>query len=122
MDQPLGRTKLPAYHCLGMHHVPISARRFSYRPRRVSIPNFRAILPRLLRGLGRKVSNVLAQRAKAYKYPSISASAIWTVFNAAPLRKLSATTHMLRPYGTVESSRSRLTNTSNSPTLSIGVT
>ena len=35
--------------------------------------------------------------------------AIWTAFVAAPLRRLSATTHMLRPFGANKSSRMRPT-------------
>lgn len=38
-----------------------------------------------------------------------SASAIWTAFSAAPLRRLSDTTHMFSPFSIVESCRIRLT-------------
>ena len=49
-------------------------------------------------------------------------SAICTMFSAAPLRKLSATTHRLKPFSNDGSSRIRLTNTLSSPASSTGVT
>ena len=50
------------------------------------------------------------------------ASAICTVLRAAPLRRLSETTHRLRPFSIVPSSRMRDTNVAKSPTHSTGVT
>src|SRR5262249_13770088 len=48
-------------------------------------------------------------RARARILRSIRASAIWIAFSAALLRKLSETTHMVRPCSTVGSLRMRLT-------------
>ncbi len=45
----------------------------------------------------------------------IISSAIWTAFNAAPLRRLSATIHITRPLGWEVSRRMRPTNTSSVP-------
>src|SRR5207253_121774 len=46
---------------------------------------------------------------RAPRCSSTSISAIWTALRAAPLRRLSATTHKLSPFGTVGSRRMRLT-------------
>lgn len=48
-----------------------------------------------------------------------NSSAICTAFKAAPFRKLSATTHRLRPLGMESSSRIRPTNTASVPAASI---
>src|SRR5262249_16629593 len=52
----------------------------------------------------------------------ISASAIWMALSAAPLRRLSETTHVARPFSTVGSSRMRLIYVASSPAHSTGVT
>ena len=52
----------------------------------------------------------------------IMVSAIWTVLSAAPLRRLSDTTHILRPFSMVASSRMRDTKVAKSPAHSAGVT
>jgi len=49
------------------------------------------------------------QAAFFNKFRLIKLSAIYTAFNAAPLRRLSETIHMDKPLSTVESSRMRLT-------------
>ena len=51
-----------------------------------------------------------------------ASAAICTAFRAAPLRRLSETTHSARPFSTVGSSRIRDTKVANSPTHSTGVT
>ena len=55
-------------------------------------------------------------------YSLISSSAIWTALRAAPLRRLSLTTHSASPFSTVGSTRTRLTNTASWPVISLGVT
>ena len=50
-----------------------------------------------------------------------SSSAICTAFSAAPLRRLSLTIHMFRPFSTVTSWRMRDTKVAKSPTHSTGV-
>ena len=52
---------------------------------------------------------MLSAYAAFFKCLRPSSSAICTAFSAAPLRRLSLTTHRLRPFSTVESSRILLT-------------
>ena len=61
-------------------------------------------------------------QAAFFSGPLISISAICTVLSAAPLRRLSETTHRLRPFSMVGSTRMRLTKVAKSPTHSTGVT
>ena len=64
----------------------------------------------------------LRRTSHSYRKSSAKASAICTEFSAAPFLRLSETTHRLRPYSTVLSSRIRLTYTPDSPATSTGVT
>ncbi len=68
----------------------------------------------LIRRLGRPIQAARAPDS-APAFPARSSSAICTALVAAPLRRLSPTTHMLSACGCDRSSRSRPTNTSSRP-------
>jgi len=82
------------------------------------LPEFRGSAPGWDSGAAPRAGLTYFTRTRSR---SSRASAIWTALRAAPLRRLSATIHMLSPQSMVSSSRMRPTKTSSSPVTSTGM-